>query len=180
MLVKICLLHFLGLCLEISICVCICTCMFSYFCTWTWTCSYLISYWVPVVSVTHSFSFESKRCSYATFHSHSLSWFHRRFPRWFLNHFSKLLVFIVSKRVTVRNPKIDSKSEFGCPRYNWRTWGSAQGRKWPRGHVWPKPWVSRGPHGQRGSLPRVAHAPPTGWVMWPCVIGSFLPSLSSI
>ena len=144
---KLCLLHVLGLCLRKSICVCLCICMLLYFCIWTWICSIMFPYWVLVVSVTHSFSFGSKRCSYATFRSHSLSWLHRHFSRWFINHFSKLLVFIMCEGVTVHNPKTDSKSEFGCPRYSWRTCGSARGWKWPRGHVWPKPCGSRGPHG---------------------------------
>ena len=65
--------------------------MFSYFVFWTWTWSHMIPYWVPVISVTHSLGFESKRCSYATLHSHSLSRFRRCFPRWFLNIFVKFL-----------------------------------------------------------------------------------------
>ena len=67
----------------------ICVYMFVFLVFWTWTWSHMIPYWVPVISVTHSLGFESKRCSYATLHSHSLNRFRRCFPRWFLNIFTK-------------------------------------------------------------------------------------------
>ena len=53
--------------------------------------------------------------------------------------FQSCVVFVVHERVTVRNPKTDSKSEFGYPRYGWRTEGACERSGWP----WGRPWAPR-------------------------------------
>ena len=79
--------------------------------------------------------------------------------------FQSCVVIIVREGVMVCNPKKDSKSEFGCPRYSWRTWGSTREAKVAKSATWPKPCGSCGPHCQRGSLapcgPHVPHG--LGW-----------------
>jgi len=82
----------------------------------------MISYWVPVISVTHTLGFESKRCSYATFRSHSLSCFHHRIRRWFLNLLSKFH----SHRCVWGSHDLWSENGFKIgvwrPEYSRRTW----------------------------------------------------------
>ena len=60
------------------------------------------------------------------------------------------------ERVTVRNQKTDSKSEFGCPRYGLKNRGSAR-----EGLLAVREAV--GPTAKGALYPREAHAPPTAW-----------------
>ena len=150
--------------------------MFEFLVFWTWTCSYLISYWVPAISVTHSLGFESKRYSYATLCSHSLSCLRRCFPRWIVNLFTNFLVFIVHEGVTIRNLKTDSNSEFGCPNTAEECEQSVRGASEA---LRPSlcPCVSHVWHTARQPLcPRVAHAPHMWMVTWQPSIGLFIPS----
>ena len=74
--------------------------------------------------------------------------------------FQSCIVFVVDEGVMVRNPKIDSKSKFGCPRYGWRTWECAREVRVAKRPRVPRHEGGRGAHGQRPSLvPWGPHAP---------------------
>ena len=135
----------------------------------------LIPYWVPVISVTHTLSFESKRCSYATFRSR---WVVFVVVFWdeFSTIFQSFIVFVMREGVTVRNLKTDSNSEFGCPntaeereRCARRLLGQKPSKGWPRV-----------PHGQSSSLATCGTRwPHVGWQNVPQKFGQFCPSFNS-
>ena len=66
--------------------------------------------------------------------------------------FQSCIVVVVREGVTVRNPKTDSKSEFGRPRYGPKNRGSARETKRPKGPCMVATWAPREPHVDRGPL----------------------------
>ena len=72
--------------------------------------------------------------------------------------FQSFVVVVVRERVTVRNPKTDSNSEFGCPNTAEEREGCARGCSAKRPSLeWPR--VDHVCHTARAPLwPRVAHA----------------------
>ena len=94
--------------------------------------------------------------------------------------FQSFVVVVVREGVMIRNPQMDLKSEFGCPRYGWRTWECAREARVAMRPRVPLPLRKAvGPTARDSLWSREAHAPPTGWVMWPLRIGPEKPSLSS-
>ena len=93
--------------------------------------------------------------------------------------FQIFVVVVVREGVMVRNPKTDSKSEFGCPRYGWRTWECARGARVAMRPRVPLPVGEAVPHGQGPSLVPCGPRAPHGRVTWLMVIGPEKPSLSS-
>ena len=147
-----------------------CVYMFVFLVFWTWLCSYLIPYWVSVILVTHTLGFESKRCSYATLHSHSLSRFRRCFPRWFLNIFAKFL------SLHCACGSHDSYSEDGFkirvrrPENGRRTRRVRVRQDWPNGQPLLPTCEPREPHVDSFSLstcgPRGPHVGDMAWAVW--------------
>ena len=121
-------------------------------------------------------SFESKRCSYATFRSHSLSCVVVIFRDEFSTICQSFIVFVVREGVMICNLKTDSKSEFGCQ-------NTVEERERCAGEAWwPKamarlPRVEAVCHTTQPALwPCVAHAPHTGTgLKWPLLIGQNVP-----
>ena len=62
----------------------------------------------------------------------------------------------------VRNPKMDSKSEFGYPRYGLKNRGSTQERQQAMRPLGPAVREAVGPTARGALCPREAHAPPHG------------------
>ena len=65
------------------------------------------------------------------------------------------------KRVTVRNPKMDSKSEFGYPRYGLKNRGSAREGLLAVRSLGLAMREAVGPTAKGALCPREAHVPPT-------------------
>ena len=86
--------------------------------------------------------------------------------------FQSFVVVVVREGVMVRNPKTDSKSEFGCPRYGWRTWGSAREASMAKGHALATTCGARGTHGQSTPLVPCGPRAPHGVLTWQPLIGS--------
>ena len=108
-------LHVLWLCLGNGILVWSCVYIFVFYCIWTWTWSHLIPYWVPAISVTHSFSFcpnDVAMLLYVLIH-----WVVFVIIFWdeFSTFCQSIIVSVVFEGVMIHNLKIDSKLDFGGP-----------------------------------------------------------------
>ena len=81
--------------------------------------------------------------------------------------------------VTIRNPKMDSKSEFGCPNTAEERERCTGEAPWPKAMAWP-PRVEAVCHTAQPALwSCVAHTPHTRTgLIWPIFIGQKCPSLS--
>ena len=75
--------------------------------------------------------------------------------------FQSCIVVIVHERVMVRNPKMDSNSEFGRPRYGPTNRGSAREDSPGRGPQGLAVVEAVGPTAWSSLCSRVGHAPPT-------------------
>ena len=77
--------------------------------------------------------------------------------------FQSCIVVFVCERVTIRNPKTDSNSEFGCSRYgptNRECAGEDSPGRGPHGLAVVE---AVGPTGKGALCSRGPHAPPMGW-----------------